>query len=92
MRILGPFHVSAYRKHGIGAYRSREFFAYGKRISQVNSDFWPLRVRTSTLTRHRNSALACKRGIVIVSAEFGGKQSHAIGPWSLTVTNGIQCL
>ena len=28
-------------------------------------------------------ALAHKQGIVIVSAEFGSKQSHEIGPWTL---------
>ena len=35
--------------------------------------------RHSTLTRH--SALARKRGMGVVSAEFDGKQSHEIGPW-----------
>ena len=32
----GQFHGSAYRKHRIGAYGSREFRAYGKRISRVS--------------------------------------------------------
>ena len=36
--------------------------------------------RHSTLTR---LALARKRKIVIVSAEFCGKQSHEVGPWSV---------
>ena len=40
------FHGSAYRKHRIGAYGSREFCAYGKRISRVSGEFWLLRVRT----------------------------------------------
>ena len=30
----------------------------------------------------RNLALACKRGMVIVSAELGSKESHEIGPCS----------
>ena len=42
-----PFHGSAYRKHRIGAYGSREVCAYGKRISRVSGEFWLLRVRTS---------------------------------------------
>ena len=37
------------------------------------------------VTRH--STLACARGIVILSAEFGGKQSHEIGPSKLTEHN-----
>ena len=61
---------------------------YGKRISRVSGEFLLLRVRTSRyyigILRlqgyRRNSALSRKRGIAIVSAEFGGKQSHDIGP------------
>ena len=41
------FHGSAYHKHRIDAYGSREFCAYGKRISRVSGEFWLLRVRTS---------------------------------------------
>ena len=39
---------SAYCKHRIDAYGSREFGAYGKRISQASSssEFWLLRVPT----------------------------------------------
>ena len=49
--------------------------------------------RHYTLTRlAQKSGLARKPGIVIVSAEFGGKQSHETGPWSLTITKGVQCL
>ena len=71
------FHGAAYRKYSIGAhYGSREFCAYGKRISRVNGEFWLLRVRTpryyrhSTLTRPTQKFGACtrKRGTVIVSA------------------------
>ena len=40
------FHGSAYCKHRIGAYGSRQYRAYGKRISWVISEFWLLRVRT----------------------------------------------
>ena len=40
------FHGSAYLKHRIGAYVSREFFAYGKRISRVSGEFWLLRMLT----------------------------------------------
>ena len=69
---LAQFHGSAYRNHKNCAYGSREFCASGKRISRVSDEFWLLRVRTP-------SALA-KLGIVIVSAEFGGKQSPEIGP------------
>ena len=39
-------HGSAYRKYRIGAHGSREFCAYGKRISRVSGKFWLLRVRT----------------------------------------------
>ena len=34
----------------------------------------------------RNSALARKRGIAILSAEFGSKQSHEIGPSYLAIS------
>ena len=40
------FHDSAYRKHRIGVYGSREFCAYGKRISRVSGKFRLVRVRT----------------------------------------------
>ena len=40
------FHGSAYRKHRIDAYGSKELCAYGKRISRVTSGFGLLRVRT----------------------------------------------
>ena len=44
--------------------------------------------------KRRNSALARKRGIVIVSAEFGYKQSHEIGssswPWSLPLQKDLK--
>ena len=54
-------------------------FYYGKYISQVSSKFWLLPVRAyKGFCRH--STLTCKRGIVSVSTEFGGKQSHEIGP------------
>ena len=39
-------HGSAYRKSRIGAYGSREFCAYGKRISRVSGKFWLLRVHS----------------------------------------------
>ena len=35
----GQFHGSAYHKHRIGAYGSRVFCAYGKRISRVSGEF-----------------------------------------------------
>ena len=41
------FHGSAYRKYRIGAYGSRGFCAYGKRISRVGVKFALLRVRTA---------------------------------------------
>ena len=85
--IWAQFHGSAYRKHRIGAYGSREFCAYGKRISRVSGEFWLLRVRTPlyhAFYAYKASAeirrLHVKGGIPIVSAEFGGKQSHEIGP------------
>ena len=40
------FHGSAYSKHRIGAYGSRELCAYDKRISRVSGEFGLLRVRT----------------------------------------------
>ena len=40
------FNGSAFRKHRIGAYGSREFCAYGKRISRVSGKFGLLRLRT----------------------------------------------
>ena len=46
-QTLAKFHGSANRKQRIGAYRSREFCAYGKHISRVSGDFLLLRVRTS---------------------------------------------
>ena len=37
----GPnFMALLYRKHRIGAYKSREFCAYGKRISRFSGEFW----------------------------------------------------
>ena len=82
------FNYSAYRKHRIDANGSREFCAYAKRISWVSGVFGLLRVGTpvhvtrhSTLTRlAQKFSLAREPGIVILSAEFGGKQSHEIGP------------
>ena len=41
------FHGTAYRKHRICAYGSREFHANGKRISRVSGEFWLLRMCTS---------------------------------------------
>ena len=43
------FHGSAYRKHRIGTYGSREFCAYGKPISRVSSEFWLLRMRSQRM-------------------------------------------
>ena len=40
----------------------------------------------------RNSALARKRRMVIVSAEFVGKQSHEIGPGILTSCIPTSCI
>ena len=58
------FHGSAYRKHIISAYRSREFCAYGKRIPRVSGDFGfcacVLHVtRHSVLTRLAQKFSAC---------------------------------
>ena len=41
----GPISWLCFRKHGIGAYGSMEFCAYGKHISWVSGEFWLLRVR-----------------------------------------------
>ena len=40
------FHGSAYRKHRIGAYGSRDFRANAKSIPQVCGEFWLQHVRT----------------------------------------------
>ena len=55
--IRAQFHGSAYRKHRIGAYGSREFCAYGRRISRISGEFWLLRVRSS-VSMVNNSANA----------------------------------
>ena len=80
------FHGSAYRKHRISTYGSREFCANCKRISLLKRRILASVRAYSTLLgilrlqgKRRNSALARKWGIVIVSAEFGGKQSHVTG-------------
>ena len=39
-------HRLGYSKHRIAAYGSREFCAYGKRVSRVSGEFGLLRVRT----------------------------------------------
>ena len=61
------FHGSAYRKHRVGAYGSREFCAYGKPVSRVSDEFWRLHVRTPHYLAQK-FVLASKRGIMIVSA------------------------
>ena len=38
------------------------------------------------------AALAQKWRTVILNAEFGGKQSHKTGPWSLKCGLGLHCL
>ena len=76
--IWAKFLGSAYRKHRIGAYGSREFCAYGKRISRVSGEFGRLRVRSphSTLTR-----LAQKfGGIAIVSADLAVSRAMKLDP------------
>ena len=70
------FHGSAYRKHSIGAYRSREFCACTARVFHglaANFGFCVCVLRAPMHSR-----------MVIVSAEFGGKQSHEIGPSCFT--------
>ena len=56
-----------------------QFYSYGKRISRVSGKLWLLSVRaysTVLAILYAYKASAEKRGIVIVSAEFSGKQSQ----------------
>ena len=70
-------------KQRIGAYGSREFHASVTCISQASREFLLvclLSPRYSAFFSYTTSA-DCKRRMVILSAEFVGKQSHEIGPW-----------
>ena len=78
------FHGSAYRKHRIGAYGSRQAYFTGKRRILASACAYPASLGILRLQgQRRNSALACKQGIVIVSRAMKlgqgilGRSEHA---------------
>ena len=75
------FHGSAYQKQRISVCGSRELCTYVKHISWVSKEFRLVSVHTPGYTATAELQwLPDKRRVVIVSAEFGGKQSYEIGP------------
>ena len=70
------------RKQGIMCLR--------KRISRVSGDFWLLRMRAPRYFYAYKASAEIRR--LHVSAEFGGKQSHAIVPCSSVNQQLSSCL
>ena len=87
---------SAYLKQRIYTYKRREFRAYVKRFHGLEVTFGSCAC-IFHLTRHsslsqlaRKFGVARKQRMMIVSAEFSGKQSQEIGPYPI-VTSRTKC-
>ena len=83
MALLTVSMESALTEAGISVLTASVFHGLAANLASARAEakgYRTVHLKIKAKGYHRNLALACKRGIVIVRAEFGGKQSHEIEP------------